>query len=61
LRFDGVVGGPSDDKITEPRAQPKKGETSTRRPERPSDAAGPTRSADGGAAVVMQLEPDVPT
>jgi hypothetical protein len=57
---DCVAGGPSDDKTAKPRAQPKKGETFTQRPERPKEAAGPTRPADGGAAVVMQFAPDVP-
>jgi hypothetical protein len=58
---DGVAGGPSDDKTAEPRVQPKKGETFTQRPERPREAASPARPTDGGAAVVMQLAPDVPS
>ncbi len=58
---DGVAGGPSDDKTAKPRAQPKKGDTFTQRPELPREAAGPTRPADGSAAVVMQLAPDVPS
>ncbi len=41
--------------------QPKKGETFTQRPERPREAASPARPADGSAAVVMQLAPDVPS
>jgi hypothetical protein len=57
---DGVAGGPSDDKTAKPRAQPKKGESFSQRPERPRETAGPTRPADGGAAVVMQLAPDMP-
>jgi hypothetical protein len=39
----------------------EKGETFTQRPERPREAASPARPADGSAAVVMQLAPDVPS
>ncbi len=39
----------------------EKGETFTQRPERPRGAASPARPADGSAAVVMQLAPDVPS
>ncbi|MGO9838521.1 MAG: hypothetical protein ACLP1X_30435, partial [Polyangiaceae bacterium] len=50
---DGVAGGPSDGKTAEARAQPKKGETFTQR-------LSPASPADGSAAVVVQLAPDVP-
>jgi Putative transposase len=45
-------------------AEPKPGDASPRRPERPKEGARPALSTDGGAAVMrptaMQLPPDVP-